>query len=106
MSDMNKEELTEKLKSLIEDYEICYKESDYEGNFEEYKSLKETHKLLKDILNLIDRLQKEIDKKDRVIDLMAEYFYGNNWEFVYSTAKEVKEYFYKQADVEDLLKEN
>lgn len=62
---MTEEEKKAKLKSLIEEYEICLKESKYEGNTEEYKSLKETHKLLKDILKLID-------KKDKVIDLMAE----------------------------------
>ena len=59
MSNLSEEEKKAKLKSLIEEYEICFKESKYEGNIEEYKSLKETHKLLKDILELIARLQKE-----------------------------------------------
>ncbi len=54
------EEKKAELKSLIEDYEICFKESEYEGNIEEYKSLKKTYKLLKDILNLIEKQSKQI----------------------------------------------
>lgn len=64
---MNEEEKKTKLKSLIEDYEIGYKESEYEGNAEEYKSLKETHKLLKDTLNYIDKLQKELEEKTTIL---------------------------------------
>lgn len=56
---MSEEELKE-LKLLIEEYEVCYKESKYEGNAEEYENLKETHKLLKDTLNYIDKLQEKI----------------------------------------------
>ena len=54
------------------------------------------------LLNLIDRLQKELDKKDKVIDLMAESWKQDDVRSV----EKIKEYFYKQADVEDLLKEN
>lgn len=54
------EEKKAELKSLIEEYEICFKESKYEGNSEEYKSLKGTYKLLKDILNLIEKQSKQI----------------------------------------------
>lgn len=68
---LDKEKKAE-LKSLIEEYEICFKESKYEGNSEEYKSLKETYKLLKDILNLIEKQSKQIEEL-QAINQMQKY---------------------------------
>lgn len=69
---MNEKEKKAELKSLIEEYEICFEESKYEGNIEEYKSLKETYKLLKDILNLIEKQSKQIEEL-QAINQMQKY---------------------------------
>ena len=98
---MSEEEKKAKLKSLIEEYEVCYKESKYEGNVEEYKSLKETYKLLNDILNLIDRLQKELDKKDKILnniknELETELNFCNNENMEDFEKCSIQIHFYKR----------
>lgn len=87
---MSEVEKKAKLKSLIEEYEICYKESKYEGNVEEYKSLKETHKLLKDILNLIDKLQGDVKLYKNQVDYIKNE-YGTTIEELQKENKELKE---------------
>lgn len=58
---MNKEEL-EKIVDLIEDYDICIKEAEYEGNVEQKEGLVETKILLEKAINYISKLQEENTK--------------------------------------------
>ena len=61
------EEEKEQLRLLIEEYEENYKQSKYEGNVEEYESLKNTHKLLKKVLNYIKKLQKKEEQSQEIL---------------------------------------
>lgn len=51
----------------------------------------------KDLANRIDIILKELDKKDKVINLIAESWKQDDVRSV----EEIKEYFYKQVEVED-----
>lgn len=53
------------------------------------------------LLNLISKLQKELDKKDKVIDLMADYIYCKTDFTTVGKKRTVKEYFYKKAEEEN-----
>ena len=109
---MNKEEIA---KSIDEGLKILKQEPNFVFNMEEIKAIEhfsnyptnwnfcfEVDKRAIDIiLGLISKLQKELDKKDKVIDLMAEYLNENNREFWTDDIEETKQYFYKKAEEEN-----
>lgn len=53
------------------------------------------------VLNLISKLQKELDKKDKVIDLMAEEITYMDYMGKRPSKKHIKEYFYKKVEKEN-----
>ena len=86
---MNKEEI--EAIEVLESFE--YREKTKQYNKLDLGDVR-TSKVL---LNLIDRLQKELDKKDKVIDLIAESWKQDDVRSV----EEIKEYFYKKVEEEN-----
>ena len=62
------------------------------------------------VLNLIEKQKAEIEKKDKIIDLMAEWLYGDDTSFGYGKLKEINtpekiiEYF--ENKVKEIPEEN
>lgn len=89
---MNEEE-----KELINNIERALNLSEVKGNLVTIIY----NYIVKATINLINKLQDKIDKKDKVIDLMAEYLNENNREFWTDDIEETKQYFYKKVEIED-----
>lgn len=99
--------MTEEEKGVIEHVNIIIKEGlDKEDDIQG---------ILKKLLNLIKKQQAELEKKDKMIDLMAEEIIKNlchstiepNYELPYldekirKTFENIKQYFEKQVESED-----
>lgn len=104
--------MTEEENKAIEYYQGKEVSFAIEGNIEELKKALgitdneedsfESHQIrIQTLLNLISKQQKESDKKDKVIDLMAEDLYDNKHWYICSSPIAIKEYFYRQVEEED-----
>ena len=71
-------------------------------NIEEAKSYLENYKYDNEVYEAIQVLLNELDKKDKVIDMMAEWLYKDDSSFglfelrEVNTTEKIKEYFYNK----------
>lgn len=102
------EEAIEYLENKIKDVKPEYIETYVDGKLIRSETIslkmrfdKEDADKMETVLNMLKEKDKEIEKKDKIIDLMAEEIKERKYVFTNKTKKDIKQYFERKSENEN-----